>query len=303
MRASPTHQGLQDLLVPSIETASSDAVDSSRHEVYRGYQEADPQRVVERPTLSQPHRQVIVVDDSPPIPVKRRRVVYEDEAGRFRPFPSRDQVSPYSAPGAGSYLLPVSVPPRDFPVHREGLPSQSVQGLFRDVQTSMTSPVTRERIPIYDAPPDNGYFTSPSDRYRRFEDSHGSIQQEGSPIKRQIGSLQPYSEQSPYTRQSVNGGISVVEHDSAREPYPVFSSRDTTQRPLPPFSVSSRVPPSNDVGRGMFLTNFSPQSRVEPPLPRARDSFTAAPQGPHQNSLLQQNNPPQYMGRPAERPM
>jgi hypothetical protein len=288
VRASPTNQGLQDLLVPSIETASSDAVDSAQRGVYRGYQEMYPQRVAERQMLSQPHRQVIVIDDSPPVPVKRRRVVYEDEVGRFRPVPSRDQDSSYSVPGPGSYVLPASVQRSAFPVRREGLPSQSAQGLSRDVPPSMRSLATGERIPIYGVPPGNEHFTSSPDRYRRVEDGYDDFQREGPLIKRQTGFPQQYSEQSPYTRQPVNGDMRVVEHDPAREPYTVFSSRETVQRPLPPFSVSGRVPSSNEVGRGMFV------------LPRARDNFTAPAQGSRQSSMLQENISPQYMDRPAE---
>lgn len=311
VRAPPVSNGLQDMLVPSIEKASSDAVYGSprpdgRHEVYDGQQEPYPRRVIECRRQSPAPRQVIVINDDTP-QLKRRRVVYEDDAGHFRPVPSRDQDFYSTAPRADSHILPASsVQPRDFLVRRERLPSQSSQGLFRDVQPSLTSPVVGERIPIYDAPPESDYFTSLPDRHRRVEVGHGSIQRDGPPIKRQMDSPQPYIEKRgeiSYTRRPVNEDMRV-RHDRARQAQPEFSFRDSVQRPSSPaFPVSSVSRPHetgpDPVGYQAFLHNFS-QSRLDPPLPRARDSFTVASERSHQNSIAQANIPQRYGDRPAE---
>jgi hypothetical protein len=298
------------MLVPSIEMASSDAVvDPShpdrQHEFYRGRQEAYSERVVERSMHSPPQRQIIFINDDSP-PLKRRREVYEDDAGRFRPRLPRDQDLYSTAPRADSYLLPASsVESRDFLIRRERLPSQSAQAFFRDVQPSTTDPVDEERLPIYDAPPDSAYFTLPYDRYRRRpEVGYEPMPREGPSFKRQVESPEPYLENrsgSSYARRPVNGAMRVVEHDRANQPHTEFSSRDTVQIPLPPaFPVSSRVSRSYEMGREpAFLTNFS-QSRLEEPLPRARDGFNGLFASSHQNSIPQNRMSQRFEDRPAE---
>lgn len=292
--------------MPSIETASSDAVIDSphrrQHEVYQGRQELYSQCVVERPLQSPPRRQVIVINDDTP-PLKRRRVAYEDDAGRLRPLPSRDQEFYPAASRADSYLLPASsVQRRDFLIRPKRLQSQPAQGLFRDAEPSMTGPVVGERIPIYDAPPESGYLTPLPDRYRRVEGGYGSMQQEGPPFQRQLNSPQQYLEnrsESSFTQRPLNGGMRVAEHDRARQPHTEFSYRETVQRPpSPAFPVSSRVSRSYEMGPESV--NFS-QSRLEPSLPRARDGFNAAAaESSHQNSILQESVPLRYKDRPEE---
>ena len=213
VRGSPASHGLQDMLVPSIETASSDAViDLSRpvlrREGHGGYdylQESYPRRVERRRQSPEPHQVIFIDDDSPQI--KRRRVVHEDDSGHFRPLPSRDQDFYTAAPYGDSYLLPASsVQPRDFLVRRERLPSQSAQGLFRDVQPPLTGPAVGERIPVYDLPPDSS-LSAASSHVRRTEVGAGSTQREGP-----LPYLEKTSEGS-YSRWPASEDTRVVEHD------------------------------------------------------------------------------------------
>lgn len=324
VRGSPITHGLQDMLVPSIETASSDAVIDSphpdrRHEVYEAPQESYPRRVVERVVERRrqspaPHQVIVINDDSPQL--KRRRVVYEDGLGHFRPLPPRDRDAYSTAPRADSYLLPASSVQRDFLVRHER-PPQSSQGLFRDGQPSLAGPVVGERIPIYDTPLDSNYFAPTSDRYKRLEAGYVPIQRDGPPIKRYADSPQPYLDAGdrPYTRRPVNGNVRVVENDGASPAQPEFSSRifenagessyarrpvsgdmrtvenDRVNQAQP--EISSRVPQRD--GYQVLLDNLS-QSRLDPtPLPRARDGF-AAPS----YSTTQVNTESRYENQPSE---
>ena len=106
---SPSH-GLKDMLVPSIEQGSSDA--SRNH---------DHQR-----------RQVIVIDDSPPL--KRRRFVHEDESSRLKSLPH----------GEGSYLSRTARHPE-----------------FSSVHSSDFIPQSRQRAPVYDATPADAFHFAP----------------------------------------------------------------------------------------------------------------------------------------------
>ena len=174
-------------------------------------QEAYPERDVEPSMHSPSQRQFIVINDDSPL-LKRRREVYEDDAGRFRPRIPRDQDIYSIASRADSYSIPASsVESRDFLVRRDRLPSQSAQAFLRDVQPSMTNPVDEERLPIYDAPPDSAYFTLPYDRYRRRpEVACESIPRDGPYFKRQVESPEPYLENrsgSSYARRPVNGAM------------------------------------------------------------------------------------------------
>lgn len=95
IRGTPPRHGLQDMLVRSVETPSSDVMVASPRSngelVYRSI--AQPHESFQRGGLagrrvSPPRRQTIIVDDGSP-QVKRRRVI-EDDYGQFRPMPSRE---------------------------------------------------------------------------------------------------------------------------------------------------------------------------------------------------------------------
>lgn len=288
------------MLVPSIETASSDALIESprldrQHEAYSSQQESYPRRIVERRRQSPAPSQVIVINDDSP-QLKRRRVVYEDDAGPFRPVASRDHDLYSSAPRAESRY-----------VRREITSSQPGQGMFRHANPSFTGPLVGERVPIYDAPPDTGCYTPPPERYRPVEVSHGTIQREGPPIKRQMESQQPYLEnggERSYTRQLITGDMRVIEHDRERQIQPDLRSKDPVQRPSPPAFPVSRISRHREmdpepVAYQSFLDNFS-QARLDPPLPRARDGFTIIAERSHRNSLAHDNNSRRHEYRPAE---
>ncbi len=310
-RASTSKHGLQDMLVPSIETASSDAVvDSPRpdrpHQVYRGRQETCSQRVFERSMQSPQQRQVIVINDDSP-ELKRRRVIYEDDAGHFRPLPFRDHDHYPTAPRTASYSVPASsVQPRDFLVHHGRVPSQTSQALFGDVQPTLAGPIMGEQIPIYDAPPDPGYLTSLPDRHRRVEAGYGSIPREGAPIKRPLQSPEHFLEdgsESFYTRRPLNGDMRVIENYARRRPHTEFNTRAMIQRPLSPtFPVSSRVSRSYEMGHvsePTLLSDFS-QSRPEPSYPSVRGDFATVSESSREIPIANNNNSLRFEGRPAE---
>ena len=285
MGASPTRRSLQDMLVPSIETASSDAVfDSTHREVHR--QDGYASYVVERPLQSSLQRQVIVVDDA----AKRRRVIYEEDAGPSRSFPSRDESLRSIAPRVDSHLFPASVAqPRNFLIRREKIPSQAPQNLFDDVQPSLGAPIARERLPVHEASPASMYFTLPRGRYRGVEEDHGCIQQKGRSISRQLDRPQAYLEhrrESSYVDQQLYGEKRA------------FS--DTIQRPLPsPFPVSSQTSHADGSGDQLAFFASPPQYRVEPTLHRVRDGLTALPEL-SRNDMLQENMAHQSDHRPSE---
>jgi hypothetical protein len=297
------------MLVPSIETASSDAVVDSprqdrRYEIYDGQQDSYPRRFVERVVERRkqspaPHQVVVINDDSPQI--KRRRVVYEDDYGHFRPLPPHDHDFYSTAPRADSHLLPASSVQRDFLVLHER-PSPSSQGLFRDEQPSLTGPVGK-RIPIYDSAPDSSYFASVPDRYRRVEVN--AIHRDDPLIKRHMDSPQRYFENpGESSHRPVNGDMRIVENDRAIQAAPESYSRNPVQRrSSPPFPISSRSTRVNEMGPDpprdgyqAFLNNFS-QSQLEPPLLRARDGF--ADPSLYENSASQVNTQPRYEDRPS----
>jgi hypothetical protein len=291
VRGSPTKHGLQDMLVPSIEIASSDVVATSprldeRHGAHSRFdhpQDPYPPPMVDRRMQSPARRQVIVIDDSPQ--AKRRRVVREDDSGHFRPIPSRDQNVYVTAPHAESHIMSASsVQPRDFLVTRSRLPSQSTQGLFRDMQPA-------EPIPIYDAP-EPGFFTAHPGHLRRADVDFGSDQHESRHITRQLGTPKPLESASEnvYRRPvDANHNMRMVERDRCiRHAGPDFRPGNNAQRPLSPsfpvFERSSRTyemgpGPGPEVADQAFIHRFS-QSRLEPPLPETRDGFIVLPERP-----------------------
>lgn len=308
VRASPTSNGLQDSLVPSIETASSEALFKSRpderREVYGGQQLLYPPPYDERRRQSPAPRQVIVINDDSP-QLKRRRMVYEDNPGRFRPVASRDQDLYSAAPRVESHLS--SVQPREFLVRREMLPPQPSNGMSKVVQPPLTGGVGGERPPIYNSPLDSGHNTSLPDRYGRVEVGHSSIRHQGLPMGRQMDPPQPFLESrgdGSSTYRPVNGDMRVVEHDRIRQLQPEFSSRHSLQRPSSPAFPVSRLPRPHEsspepVEYQTFVDNFS-QARLDPPLLRARDERNVVRERSHHNSVARAINSQRYEDRPAD---
>ena len=307
VRGSPKRHGLQDMLVPSIETASSDVVTTSprlneRHGVHGRFdhpQDSYQPQMVDRRMQSPPRRQVIVIDDSPQ--PKRRRVVREDDSSHLRPIPSRDHNFYTTAPHAESHIIPASsIQPRDFFVRRSRLPSQSTQGMFRDTQPA-------ERIPIYDAP-ESGFFTAHPDHLRANSDFGSGGHREDRHIARQLRPSKPLESASEnvYRRPvDTNHNMMMGEPDrNIRQVDPDFRPGNNAQRsPSPSFHVSERISrsyemgPAPEVADQAFLHRFS-QSRLELPLPEARDGFIILPERPHQSFVSRGIVPQRHEDKP-----
>jgi hypothetical protein len=295
VRGPPSH-GLQDMLVPSIETGSSDALvepsrPDMRREIYPDFDQASyPRHVVERRRQSPEPHQVIVINDSPQ--PKRRRVVHDDP-GHFRPLPFRDHMVYSTAPHAESHLIPASsTQPRDFLAQNPRNPGQLSQGFVRDTQQSLTRP-SGERIPIYDVPAEASYNAAvPS---RRVDFGVGPGHQREVP-RRLINSPRPLPDENLYLRRPAAEDAAERGHD--------FSPRNRTQRQSPNFPISNRV--SHSYGMGpepvyadqSSIHNFS-ESRFDPPLSRTRDGINLVPERPRQNFAGQGNIPQRFEDQPA----
>ncbi|KAH8687832.1 hypothetical protein BGZ60DRAFT_394599 [Tricladium varicosporioides] len=285
---SPVRHGLQDMLVPSIETASSDVISPpARTDEWRtvsdnfGYsQDSYPLSAASR-RPSPPRREVIVVDDDGP-QHKRRRIVLEDDSGRFRPLPARDHVyAPIQA--ANSHLLPPSsVQPKNFLDRRPVIYSDSSQGLFKDSRPSHVAPL--ERIPIYDAP-EPGYLARPPERFRRADLDANKL--DGSTIIR-IASpatnnkkVEPAYYRLPFENQNSpqrNGNSDC----GFRQMEPVHHGSHVQKPPSPSYHVPVGVSRSYDMGPGRavdqaFIHEFS-QSRLDSHVSQSRDGFSVLPE-------------------------
>ncbi|KAG0646322.1 hypothetical protein D0Z07_8369 [Hyphodiscus hymeniophilus] len=296
VRAPPTKCDFQDMLVPSIETASSDAVvDSPHHEMHRGRGDAYLGHVIEHSLQSPLQRQVIVIDDDSPVHKRQRRMFYEDDVSLSRSIPSRDQGLHSRAPRPDSHLLPTSsVQQRDFLLAHERLPSQPTQGLLRNAQPPISGSIVRDRLTVYDAPPESMYFTLPYDRYRRGEDYHGPVQREDRPDSQ---SHLEHRGEGSYNRQPVNGDLRMVEHIRGRQVNIESGFRDHVQRPLP-LALSDQSSRPYETGRDIAVPSSSSQFRVEAPLYRTRDGFVAVPENPRQDHVFQSNTPLRLEDRP-----
>lgn len=294
VRRSPS-RGLQDMLVPSIETGSSDALvqprrPDVRREIYPGLDQASyPRHVVERRRQSPEPHQVIVINDSPQ--PKRRRVVHDDP-GHFRPLPFRDQVVYSTAPPPESHLIPASsTQHRDILAQNTRNPGQLSQGLVRDTQQSLTRP-SGERIPIYDAPAD-GY--NPAVPSRRVDFGVGPGHQREVP-RRVINPLRPLPDENLYLRRPAAEEAPERGHD--------FIPRNQTQRRSPSFPVSNRVSRSYGMGPDPVyadhssIHNFS-DSRFDPTPPRAKEGINVGPERPRQNFAGQGNIPVRFEDQSA----
>jgi hypothetical protein len=297
------------MLVPSIETGSSDALaDSSRatirHNAYGDFeQDSYPRFGIERRRHSPESRQVIIIEDDSPHR-KRRRVVQGDDPSRFRPLPSHDQRVLSTAPRVDSYLIPASsVHPRDFLIHQPKVPSQSGQGLFRDRQPPLDEPAPEHQVPIYNVPAGPGYSAPRPGHLRRVEAGFGADDQREMSHMRQISSPKPFVD-SPlgmgHIRRPVNNVRAVERESIVRHLESDFGQRGQIQQlPLPSFSAQDRVSRSFNMGPDpvvadqAFIQNFS-QSRIDPSLSQTRDGFTILPESSHQSFVIAGNTPQRY---------
>jgi hypothetical protein len=244
VRGSPATQVLQDMLVPSIEPVTGNVALPRLNEPLSvqdniGYsQDPHPRRVIEQRVHSPAPRPRTIINDGSP-QLKRRRLIHEDDAGHFRPLPSRD----FSLrPTHDSHFISTSsAHSGEFLARHPRVFSQSTQGLFRD-QPTFIDPATAERLPVYDAP-ETGYFERHLGYLRRIDDrpssQEPSLEQMSNPV-RDTMSDGAYSGRPTYV-QNRSENWEFVERD--RRPPPSEYSRGLhVPRPLSPeFSVSSRI--------------------------------------------------------------
>jgi hypothetical protein len=282
VRGSSTTQVLQDLLVPSIESVTSDVAmprlnePLGVHDNINYSQEAYPRRVIEQRVHSPAPRPRAIINDGSP-QNKRRRMIHEDDTGHFRPLPPRD-FSLHST--HDSHLMSASsAHSGQLLVRHPRLPSQSTQGLSRD-QPIFIDPDTAERLPVYDAP-ESDYFKSHPGYLRRMND-------------RPAGSLPTAGQISYPTRDDMSDGAyprrpglvqngtenwEVVERDRLiPQLKSEYSQRSHVPRPFSPESSASRTlshsyGPSFAIPDQDFVQSFS-QSRLDGHASRAKNGFT-----------------------------
>jgi hypothetical protein len=301
VRGAPS-RGLKDMLVPSIEIErSSDAPAqlpqrNMRGTVYSGYEEElFPQQAGERRRLTPPTREVIVIDDTPP-QIKRRRIVYEEDAGRFRPLPSYEPRFSSTAPDADSHLIPISSVRRDFLVHQPRTQSRSSQGLFRDVQPPLGGTSSEQRLPVYNArPEDSVYFDTDPARRTQPVLSHGQWGESRS-VEREQPIPDPISSGPPEPRRFLAQNERSSELNRTRQHEPELEKGRRIQAHAPfTFPVEKRVTRYNEMGpfvaTDLALTHNFSQSRTDNPVIRAGEGFPAA-----RGSAHQVNAPYQYDG-------
>lgn len=319
MRGSPLKRGPEDMPLPSIETASSDIATPrkderrSAHEEFSHSQEFYPRRVVDQRLQSPAARQVIVINDDSP-PVKRRRMVYADDSGSFRPAPSRDYGLHVSAPHSASHLiLTPSAQSDDFLVRRPAASSYSAPGLMRRPPEFYTDPVTAERLPIYDASAP-AYMASRPEYTRRVEAEPSSGLRVEDRSERPTGYSLPNRDNivdGTFARNSIRIGngsgverYQEEERDNVRQIQTGYNHGARAVRPMSPkYSVSqpfrsqygahSSNGPDQD-----FIHSFS-QSRLDGTSSQARDGFTVNSERPYHQNIVDDGNHPRYQAGPA----
>ncbi|CAG8971889.1 hypothetical protein HYALB_00007804 [Hymenoscyphus albidus] len=302
VRGSSQKTGLQDMLVPSIETVSNDPVhpsvrsDERRvvHESFEHLQESYPRPVMEVRRPSPQRRQVIILDDDSP-QYKRQRV-HEDESGRFRPHPSFDYTSS-TVPSTDSRLLPSSsVQTRPFFTRDSSIHAGSSQGLSGNA-SYFHSPAG-ERIPIYDAL-ESGSLGLPSEQYRRPEvydprQLDDRVVTQYKPVSQAAYSHEGervYHRQPVdhvWTRRSPENGDHNRGYKQAEPDYRFIRPQGPQS---PSFPVSGRISRSFDVARQSIdqgLVHDFSQSRLEGPVHTA-DRFSNAPERSRQVQGSQSN--------------
>ncbi|KAE9375414.1 hypothetical protein N431DRAFT_542947 [Stipitochalara longipes BDJ] len=326
VRGSSASQVLQDLLVPSIEPVTSDVAlprlnESLGIQARINYsQDPHPRRVIEQRVHSPAPRPRAIINDSSP-QVKRRRLIHEDDAGHFRPLPSRD-FSLHST--LDSHLMSTSsAHSGEYLVRHPRVSSQPIQGLSRD-QPIFIDPATAERLPIYDAP-ESGYFQTHPGYLRRTDDRPSQATSIG-----QIShSIRDNMSDGTYLGRSTHVGDrseqwGMVERDRRLPPAESEYSRGShVLRPRSPeFSVSSRTlshsyDPSSVRDGFTILAERAPQSfvdhrnRQDHEAHSARVGFTVlaerAPQNLEDHSArsfatipsVRTRSPVQYVERPV----
>jgi hypothetical protein len=244
---------------------------------------------------------MVINDDSPQI--KRRRVVIEDDPGRFRPLPPQDHSLSIPTQHNDSRLRSASsAHSGDFLVQRSRVLSQATQGMSWDSQPMYTEHATAERLPIYDAPKSD-YFPVHPENFRRVASGQRSGQREDFYGMWQMGTSQPTRdiaiENTHHQRPVIEyrgEEIKVAERDrGVRQTEPQYVLRPVS----PKFPESQKISrydmgPGSEVADQDFIQTFS-QSRLDGPLLRTRDSLIALPENSHQHFVSQSNIPLRHM--------
>ncbi|KAK0116968.1 hypothetical protein ONS96_012812 [Cadophora gregata f. sp. sojae] len=310
VRRSPVKHGLQDYLVPSIETASSDVSSPRIHEWNRprGHDINHPPAAGPRTHTPAPHHVIVIDDDSPQ--VKRRRVVREDESGQFRPLPSRDP--PFHVPASHSDSLTLrssSVQPGvrvSSPIARHSrAPIQSTQGLLRDTEAFYTDPLTGERLPIYDAP-EPGFLPKYPNSLKRGEGGFITVQREDDYDMRPTGHPQAHDDLYHRRPTNIQKGSEISDsyasRSNARHPESVHYYEQQMRHASPAVSASHQPSRSIDMSSGSggpdqnFIQSFS-QSRLDGPS-YSRDGYSIVP-ARSQQSVAAHSNLPYHQGHQA----
>lgn len=279
VRRSPTKHGLEDMLIPSIETASTSDITrvppqlNGPSNAYNGpdcIQRSYPPEAIERRRLVPEPRSVIVIDESPPN--KRRRGVHEDDYGRFRPIVATEQ----HQLRRDSQLIPAS-----------SIPAR--QGLFIGMRSSSTDPTGGSRmIPVYDIP------DSP-EHMRRPQALLGSEQRDSYQVRRTIGSPDRFRDNRDDVFQArrlddmrLVDRERILRHGEVDNGLRDYSSKPASPRPC--FPVSNRISRSHDMASPLvdpgLIHTFS-QSRLDPPLSQTRNGLNSLSERFHQNVVRQ----------------
>ncbi|PBP20427.1 hypothetical protein BUE80_DR008838 [Diplocarpon rosae] len=304
VRWSPVKRGLQDLLVPSIETVPSDVSSTGRDE-WHGPVVRDglnPSRVISHRTQSPAPRQVIVIDDDSP-QVKRRRLVRENDSGHFRPFSAREN-STFAPPSHSDSMTLKSSPsvrngfydPNAMVRHPR---LESTQGMsLSNTQSFYTDPTTGERLPIYDAPEESRFETHPG-YPGRSDGGPVPVERESHLAMRQVAHSQTFYDDI-YRRRLLNthnsSKLPELGDGGVRQPAFECASQNQKKSIFQGLSVSHEPSRSYDSAPALggpdhaFIQKFS-NSTIDGSLRPSKDGFNTAPaRAPHSN-ICRENLP------------
>jgi len=284
-RVSPGHS-LQDMLVPSVETGSSDALAASPHPMMRrdNFEQDSRSRLMVEDRRHSPSaaRDVIIVEDDSPH-YKRRRV-QEDDSGHFRPLPFQGQRLYIAASSADSHLIPLSsVGNRNSLVPQSRMPSQSRlpshlnPGVYRERPAESAEHSMEYRSPIYHAPSESVYFTPGSSNIRRADIRSGDNREAFYSMRYMSPPQPPRNTMGPDNIRAIND-VRIEREVIPRQIDLDYSQRDghTKQLPLPRFLTEDRAfrsrEPGSDVADQTFIQKFS-QSRIDHSLSRTTEEF------------------------------
>ncbi|KAB8290673.1 hypothetical protein EYC80_008314 [Monilinia laxa] len=267
--ASPTRSGFQDMLALSIEEQNDsmnmsprldrDAVGNPGH-----HQASFPRRLVERSRMSPGLQEVIVIDDDDSPYPKRRRVI-EDDYGRFRPYPSREQCghTTQNFPTKDANRRPIALP-------------RHTEGLSTNLPMASSRPVLSERVPIYEMSEFRPHEMQ--SHLSRRDDERITYRQHVPISRREMAMPRPYlmySDETCDPQRVASDNVRVAERDQFVRPEQVEpGQRYYLQRPASPDQPASRRISRSQNMDGpadqAFIQRFS-QSGHEPSFSQPQD--------------------------------